>query len=108
MEGKGLKTFVVLVLVLSLFGQTQVEAKFSKWCCMDTTGKGFFQECVSKGFDQSWCAYRCACIPMEHCGGEHPVDAGKNHYTSFSFCSSFIVASIRNYNMVETKQGFIT
>ncbi|CAN6374782.1 unnamed protein product [Urochloa humidicola] len=76
MEGRGLKSFVVIVLILGLLGQTQVEATWSKWCCRNTTGKGFFKDCTSKGYDASWCAHNSGCIPMDDCGGEHPVYAG--------------------------------
>lgn len=107
MEGKGLKSFVVLVLVLSLLGQTQVQAIMSKWCCKNTRGKGFLQDCVSKGMDQPWCAVHSGCVPLDSCGGEYPVYAGKNHFTLAFHSVPFHILDMKLRGYVQTDRAFV-
>ena len=87
MEGKGLKSFVIIVLVLGLvLEQThQVEAEHP-WCCETTQGKKFFNDCVKKGFEIGFCASGSGCILQvdhDNCFGRWSVPAGKNHFTLF-------------------------
>ncbi|CAL4985676.1 unnamed protein product [Urochloa decumbens] len=83
MEAKGLKSFVIVVLVLGLvvLEQTQqVQAKDDiwNWCCRTTTGKKFFNDCVDRGLvtNIGFCASGAGCVLLhDKCGGEWPVTA---------------------------------
>ncbi|KAL6867625.1 hypothetical protein ACP4OV_015649 [Aristida adscensionis] len=76
MEGKGLKGFIAMVLVLVLvLGHVQVEAKLP-WCCESETAVKNVDWCIAEKIstDEGWCAYKAGCVLklQDQCEAPYP------------------------------------